>query len=126
MPFKAEPRPAGICGALEVSSEGQGEGSSGGGAPRSDSDISQPLANSFCIVVAPALLHSESTSNYTSQESLGSGETIVAFSPPHHQTGRQGQIILNCPLSSVHDCCPLTACVCSWLCVYIHQTERKW
>lgn len=35
---------------LEVLSVGQGEGSSGGGAPRSGLDISQPPADCFCIV----------------------------------------------------------------------------
>lgn len=50
IPFKAELRPAGIFGVLEVSSEGQGEDSSGGGAPGSCLDISRPPANSFCIV----------------------------------------------------------------------------
>lgn len=81
MPFKAELRPAGICGVLEVLSEGQEEGISGGGAPRSGLDISQPPASSFCIV-AEQHYCTQKAPLITSARSYRSGATMADRLPP--------------------------------------------
>lgn len=86
MPFKAVLRPAGIraiplLAVLEGLSEGQGEGSSRGGGPQVRLGHFTAPCQQFLYCGWAALLLSESTSNYISQESLGSGATVAAFSP---------------------------------------------
>lgn len=111
MSDKAVLRHAGICGVLGVLSGGQGEGSSGRRGPQVKLRHFAANCWQFLYCSWAAILHPESTSNCTDQESLSFRATIAAFSS--YQTGRRGQIIPNWPRSSLNDRCPHTNCLCS-------------